>query len=571
MDLDEGDAFDEISATSSRQTTDEEFEATGKSAPKPVAKDPYGTPCPCSHHPNSTVRRYHLTDESNIHTDPGDERDLVRKFQAGDKLAGDRLVRGRIAWLKDIIGKQYGSSGVPFDYLVSAAADGLSKAYRRYNLGSNKGLTAFALKRVNGAICDAITDYHYRGHKNESREARKERAEHRPIHAQLNDSGERDSCDGWRTSNAGWIAADDHELHEHDGSAGKVTDAAWHRIVAGRAVPTNYPNWWEPETPCKPISRERYEEDQAQAHRFDTAAHAQQRLSHSLAKIGRKFGVPRECWLVDGDPRTNGGRDRGKARFPTRDIFSETAKLQLKNGRQRTVVRQKAAGTLGKYASATGIPRAETRCDNPLPAPKCCYIGSRNYKAENPYLVKTPTPEKHQINAATRGNAPPLGIIGYLAQQTDLRAKQRLKQVGRVQYAQELAAKDRAAIVPLFSASVRSNGPSMNTSAAPEAAKLTPPLVWLGQDKWGPPPDWKDKDHVTKPPTLIWDQRYPKVSPFWKRIDASNNPQLRIIEGMQNGKFNHPGTINHAVHGRALHQPNRGSAGDVRKVNRAGN
>ena len=54
----------------------------------------------------------------------------------------------------------------------------------------------------------------------------------------------------------GRIGADDNELREFEGSAGKVTDAAWAKIVAGRAVPTNWPGKC-PLEPCRAISRER--------------------------------------------------------------------------------------------------------------------------------------------------------------------------------------------------------------------------------------------------------------------------------------------------------------------------
>ena len=92
----------------------------------------------------------------------------------------------------------------------------------------------------------------------------------------------------------GRIAADDHELRECDGSGGKVTDAAWDRIVAGRAVPTNWPDTGSPGTvqTDQPGTLHRA----GAGARFDTAAHAQQRLSQDLATIGRSHGAPRECW-----------------------------------------------------------------------------------------------------------------------------------------------------------------------------------------------------------------------------------------------------------------------------------
>jgi hypothetical protein len=173
-------------------------------------------------------------------------------------------------------------------------------------------------------------------------------------------------------------------------------------------------------------------------------------------------------------------------RFPTRDVFSETTKVTFKDGSRRSVVRQKAAGTVGKYASETGIPRTEN--------------------AKN-----DPTPKRYQVEPGSiRESGSPLGIIGYLAKDADQRAIRRLKQVGRVQYASELATKDRAAIVPLFE---------------------TPPVS-------------VNSAGVTY---------------------VSNKPKLRLIEGIRNGKFNHPGTINPVVYGRDVHRPDRGHSHDVRQ------
>jgi hypothetical protein len=99
----------------------------------------------------------------------------------------------------------------------------------------------------------------------------------------------------------GVFVDDNQELFRFDGSGGKVTDEAWRKIVAGRSQPSGRlgilrGRWalFQPE-PLKTISRERYEEDQAHAFRFDTAAYVQHRLSQGLARIARAFGIPREA------------------------------------------------------------------------------------------------------------------------------------------------------------------------------------------------------------------------------------------------------------------------------------
>jgi hypothetical protein len=153
--------------------------------------------------------------------------------------------------------------------------------------------------------------------------------------------------------------------------------------------------------------------------------------------------VPRECIGVDENPHRNGGRHPTKSKFPSRDVFSETTALQLKDGSQRKAVRQKEAGTIGKYAASTGVPRAESRCDTPLPL----HRRNRPPGWQGPelplYLEKHPTPDCYKVNAPTRGNAPALGIIEYLAKRENLRAMRRLARIGRQKYALELVAKDR--------------------------------------------------------------------------------------------------------------------------------
>lgn len=139
---------------------------------------------------------------------------------------------------------------------------------------------------------------------------------------------------------------------------------------------------------------------------------------------------------------------RARRIFPTRSVYSETTELKFKDGKKRAVLRQKKAGTVDKFASETGIPRFGGRDDGvrfslyangPVLGDK---FASKALSSE--YLAKYPTPDKYTIDAPTRGNAPPLGIIGHLAVETDLRAMRRLAEIGRQTYAEELVEKDRA-------------------------------------------------------------------------------------------------------------------------------
>jgi hypothetical protein len=133
-----------------------------------------------------------------------------------------------------------------------------------------------------------------------------------------------------------------------------------------------------------------------------------ERLSRRLALIGRRLGVPRECIGVDENPIRNGGR------YPKKII---------------------------------GTP------------------GFQIHRASSSYESR-PTPKQYLTDPSRiRGNAPPLGIIGYLAKNAELRAKRRLAEVGRRRYAQELAIKDRTAIEPLFEATQANYCVPINTAS----------------------------------------------------------------------------------------------------------
>jgi hypothetical protein len=353
---------------------------------------------------------------------------------------------------------------------------GFFKALRGYNPSRNNGFWAYAAKFVRGAVVDCVHDWHHRGGKGETRNERTKRSKHRPIYVQYNGfEGFHYDLEGGEPTTApiaGRIAADDAELRECDGSGGKVTDADWDRIVAGRAHPSG---WWGIRRgraasfraePLKPISRSRYEEDRTRASRFDTAAYVQRRLCRRFINIGRTLGVPRECFGIDENPRRNGGR------YPKKIIGTPVFQ----------------------------IPRAAVKATPPLLP---LYRKGRLPDWQGPelplYLEKHPAPDKYKISASARGNAPALGIIGYLAKISDERARRHLKQVGRKAYALELARKDRTVIIHLFARTPMTHCIPINTAATASDSKdwkdystrladaeaAHPPMVWSERDKWG--------------------------------------------------------------------------------------
>jgi hypothetical protein len=444
-------------------------------------------------------------------SNPDELREIIIRAKAGDPAAKEQLYRRFTKKLRKIAGNaEY--SGPPFSDRLSAAIVAFWEAYDAYDLTRPEAFWSYASKFVFGAVCDVVTDWHYRGVKDESRAARKARAEHRPIHAEYN--GVESSCydtEGRQPISepiAGWIAADEYELQWCDGSGGKINDAQWSAVVAGRAIPTNWPGRGAPE-PCKPISRSRYEEDQALAHSFDTAAYFQRRASLRLTDVGRRYGVPRECFGIDENPRRNGGR------YP-----------------------RKIIGTYG-----FDIPRAVK--------------GAK---------IRHRAPERHRINPPRWGNAPALGIIGWLAVQTDLRAMRRLARIGRRRYALELAAKDLQiavkngeAIVPLFEPTVpQEYSVPVNTSHKPEKpsdSKQAPslpamPLVWDYRDRW----EWK------------------RISILPDEIELKTSAQRRMatLAIAVDNEAEYGNKYDDALQpGSNLHRADRSDNRDVRQVRRA--
>jgi hypothetical protein len=354
--LEDRDALDAIQNFSERQTIDEEFNAhqesrgSRKRVPRKRRLEPG---LPVTDGPIKQLADEEWTDHFD---DPEEERATIRRALDGDPAAKLQVTKCFQKTAKDIAG-QPKYSGPAFEDRLQAAWGGFWKGVKRINLNYHNRTYAFVWKYMDGAVADLVHDWHRKGSKGETREERKDRSGNCPVHVHYNgvergfDEDGHDA-DGNHNGKAitGWIEVDDKELREIDGTGGIVSDAAWKRIEEGRKVLTNWcPNHSHrgccgPPEPCKEISRERYEEDRARAYRFDTAAFIQRRLSQRLANIGSNLGVPRECFGVDENAHRNGGRWDTKWRFPARSVYSETTKLKLKNGKQRTADRQKQAG-----------------------------------------------------------------------------------------------------------------------------------------------------------------------------------------------------------------------------------
>jgi hypothetical protein len=433
----EGDAFDAIQKFSERQTVDEEFNASQDFQDKA----PRGSPVK-----GDAIKR--LEDERwHNHLDHN-EREVVRRAKADDEFAKEELYKCFHKTVLDIAGDPK-HGGPEFKDLVAAGAVGLWEAAKRFDPRRNNGFYAYARKFIEGEILDLVHDWHQKGGKLETRAERENRKAgifERPVYIELNTIGERHDedghdADGDHNGNAitGWIEADDKELRECDGSGGIVTKAAWKRIEDGRKRLTNWcpnhprlPCCPNPE-PCKPIERERYEEDQARAHRFDTAAFIQRRLSQRLTNIGRNYGVPRECFGVDENPHRNGGGYPLGARFPIPSVPDSAPLVRYGHTNYGELLPGEVlALPLYRKARPPGWQGPE------LPL----------------YLEVYPTPDRHKADAPKHGNAPALGTIGYLAAEYDaprkartqptLRNLRRLAQIGRQKYAEELVAKDAA-------------------------------------------------------------------------------------------------------------------------------
>ena len=207
------DGCDDIANVSNRQTPDEAFEASGGQLPR------YSTSGPGSPVNGPPIRK--LADQrSSDHLDPNEERDVIRLAKAGDPEAKKRLVHCFQKTIIDIAGQsKYG--GPTFDDRLASGWCGFWKAVRGYNLNSNNGFYAYALKFIVGAVVDCVHDHHRGGGKLETLEDRKNRTngsawrsgfvEYNGIERGFDEDGHDADGDHNGMPISGWIDTDDHE------------------------------------------------------------------------------------------------------------------------------------------------------------------------------------------------------------------------------------------------------------------------------------------------------------------------------------------------------------------------
>jgi len=82
---------------------------------------------------------------------PTEERELIRRAQAGDAIALDRLIRSHARTVLKLAGKFYGRSR---DDLTAAGFVGLIEAIKRFNLSSPYGLRAYSESWIRKFISD---------------------------------------------------------------------------------------------------------------------------------------------------------------------------------------------------------------------------------------------------------------------------------------------------------------------------------------------------------------------------------------------------------------------------------
>lgn len=85
-----------------------------------------------------------------------EERELLRRIQeSDDQGAFDRLVRANMRWVM-MYARRYCGRGVPYPDLVSAGAEGLVVAIKRFDLSRGEKLFAYSVWWIDHMICEAV-------------------------------------------------------------------------------------------------------------------------------------------------------------------------------------------------------------------------------------------------------------------------------------------------------------------------------------------------------------------------------------------------------------------------------
>jgi hypothetical protein len=210
------------------------------------------------------------------------------------------------------------------------------------------------------------------------------------------------------------------------------------------------------------------------------------RLSQRLARLGRRLGVPRECVGVDENPNRNGGRRHARSRLEVPRADKANPKKSWRPLCRRAY--QKA--TLGWQGPL-----------RPL------------------YTDEHPTPPQFLAEPSRiRGEHSPLGIIGWLAKDTDRRAKRRFDRLGRRAYAHWHSLRPHRLETmmvmdwpPIEPRQTKTYSVSINTARTASDSK-----------------DWKDdakrlKAAVEACPPMVWSER--DNSGHWRIVDRRPKEQ----------------------------------------------
>jgi RNA polymerase primary sigma factor len=87
----------------------------------------------------------------------GEELDLAKKIQKGDKAALDRLVKSNLRFVVSVAGR-YRHQGMPYDDLVDEGNYGLIKAAKRFSEKRNVKFISYAVWWIRQAILQALAE-----------------------------------------------------------------------------------------------------------------------------------------------------------------------------------------------------------------------------------------------------------------------------------------------------------------------------------------------------------------------------------------------------------------------------
>jgi DNA-directed RNA polymerase sigma subunit (sigma70/sigma32) len=413
-DLEEGDSLDEITEVGARQSLDEEYVeqkqyTTGRNVTltrPPVSRE---KPQKVTDDPtpnNLAVHRWWIPLLKR-----GEEADLLREAKAGSKAAADKLFRHHHGAIIKIADSYFGP---PFEVLMGAGALGFLEAIDRFGLRRNNGLWAYAVLHIRRRMLEAVTDWCRHGIAGETRVEKWVRL----------------AAPKWPYSHAGRQLTP-ADVVEKVGCSREEAELAIQKRDALAHAPERYNaaeiGYSDEEDGDWPTENERVAEDKA------------------VVECDRSGGkVTDEDWsnIVAGRARPSGLPGRGRNPQPPEPL------KPISRARYSEDQRQAYLGSEAKAAQYHfGFNHLRSEKINP------------RRHGELARLVL------HDMNPHRNGRDPRGGLIEHLANEVELRAKRRFVQVGRRQYAQEIAAKHPTAVEPLFVVTPTTYSVPINTAA----------------------------------------------------------------------------------------------------------